>query len=277
MLDSSFLLLGALIMSIHHFSCRFAKYLPFFLAYCVLGTQSKPVYADDKSEINELIESFDNLWIDKQSYAELDMKVKTSNYERDLRMMYWGKGADHSLVRITYPPKEKGVSTLKAGKDVYNYVPKIARTTKITDALLSQSWMGSHFTNSDLMRTVSIRKEYDIRVADKKKKDGVEVWVLECNAKPNIPTLYKKLVIQFNRKNRMPLEQKVYDKSNSLLRTFTYLDVKDYSGKNVPSRVRVTPEIADQKGEFTEVLYTKIDRHKKFGDDVFSLSNLTEL
>ncbi len=242
-----------------------------------ISLTSQAARANEKAEINALIDSFDNLWIDKQTYAELDMKVKTSNYERDLRMMYWGKGSDKSLVRITYPPKEKGVSTLKAGKDVYNYVPKIARTTKITDALLSQSWMGSHFTNSDLMRTVSIRKEYDIKLAQKKNGSAGEIWVLEAEAKPDVPTLYKRLVIQFIHKSKMPIEQKIYDKNNKLLRTFVYQDVKDYSGKMVPSRVRVTPELADQKGEFTEVLYTKIDRKKKFADDVFSLSNLTEL
>ena len=239
---------------------------------------SLPLRADDQAEVNALLDSFDNLWIENQTFAEITMKVSTQQFNRELKLKYWGKGADKSLVRIVYPPKEKGVSTLRVGKDVYNFVPKIGRTTKISDALMSQSWMGSHLTNSDLMRTTHLATEYDVKLLEKKKgAQGTDIWILEALAKPSVATLHQRLLIHFDSKTRLPIEQDFFDKTQKLLRTFTYSAVKNYNGKLVPSHIHVVPADSELKGESTEFIYDKIDRKSKIGDNTFSLTELSDL
>lgn len=260
---------------------KFATFIrgtSFSLATCLSLLFALPLRADEASDIKALVDSFDKLWIEEQTYAEIKMVVKTSRYQRELKMHYWGKGQDKSLVRITFPPKEKGVSTLRFGQDVYNFVPKIARTTKISDALMSQSWMGSHLTNGDLMRTNRLSQEYQVKLLEKKKgADGGEIWILEALAKPETASLHRRLLIHFDRKTKLPTEQHFFDREQKLLRVFTYSDVKTYAGKLVPSRVHVAPALPEQKGEFTDFIYEKIDRKKKISDDTFNLTQLSDI
>ncbi len=64
------------------------------------------------------------------------------------------RGAE-PLMRILEPKKEAGTATLKVDKNIWNYLPKVDRTIKVPSSMMGGSWMGSHFTNDDLVRTAA--------------------------------------------------------------------------------------------------------------------------
>jgi hypothetical protein len=229
--------------------------------------------SDDK-EIDELIDNMDRLWVDGRTHSTLEMKISTKHYERELKLQFWGIAKEKSLIRITYPPKENGVSTLKVNDDVYNYLPKIARTIKLSQALMSQSWMGSHFTNDDLVRVTHLKDDYVNTIKEKKGSGADEIWIIESTVRPQTVTPWKTMIISFNRKTRMPIEQQFFNKDRKMERVIYYKDVKQFGGKKIPALLRVEPLLGSGQGEYTELYYRNIDQKAKFDDDLFSLTRL---
>ena len=90
-----------------------------------------------------------------------------------MKMELWSFGTEYSLVKIVSPAKEAGTGTLKAGNDIWNYFPKVDRTIKIPASMMMGSWMGSHFTNDDLVKESPLVEDYDIEITFEGDRDGV--------------------------------------------------------------------------------------------------------
>jgi hypothetical protein len=123
----------------------------------------------------EIIDRVDRLLRGESSHGLAVMEVVTENWERSLTMEMWSLGTEHSLVRILAPPKEAGTATLKAGDDIWNYLPKVDRTIKIPASMMMGSWMGSHFTNDDLVKDSRLVDDYDIEIVFEGDRDGSSV------------------------------------------------------------------------------------------------------
>ena len=104
------------------------------------------------AELRKLLDDVDDLWRGQTSEAVLTMEVVTKNYQRTMKMRGFSKGKEKTLVRILKPIKEKGTATLKSGNNIYTYLPKTDRTIRLTSGMMMGSWMGSHFTNDDLVK-----------------------------------------------------------------------------------------------------------------------------
>ena len=228
----------------------------------------------DPKELEKVLDAMDKMWIEGQCFAKITMTVQTQHYRRNLKLDYWGKGKEHTLIKITYPPKEKGVTTLKIKEDVYNYIPKVARTIKISQALRSSSWMGSHFTNDDLIRSTHLKDDFVATVTQRQREQNNEIWTIEAIPKPETVTLWKKLILVFNRSALLPVRQDFYDENSELIRSITYHEIKKLGEKRLPSKIKVTPTTPDKKGEYTELVYESIDRNMTIDDSVFSLTHI---
>ncbi len=109
----------------------------------------------------EILRKIDDLWRGDSSHGILTMKVQTKNYTRTLRMEGWSKGKENSLVKIISPLKERGTATLKSDSTIYTYLPKTDRTIRLTSGMMMGSWMGSHFTNDDLVKDSRLEDDFD--------------------------------------------------------------------------------------------------------------------
>jgi hypothetical protein len=200
------------------------------------------------------------------------MTVKTAHYERVLRLTYWVEGKDRTLVRIDAPPREKGTSTLKLGPDIYNYLPKIGRTVKVSAALRTGSWMGSHFTNDDLMKASRFADDFDATLVLATKDKDVLLWTVDLVPKAETAVTWSRIRMVLDQAKATPRSQEFFDEKGAKSRTVLFDDVKDLGGRVVPSLVRVTP--VAPPGEYTELRYESIDRAVTFDAEFFSLSRL---
>ncbi|MGI5861436.1 MAG: outer membrane lipoprotein-sorting protein [Myxococcales bacterium] len=123
-------------------SCGLLAALFALAAPPALAAQAEPT-------LEQLLEKTDDLLRGKSSAGQVRMHIKTERWERTLSMKVWSEGKEKTLVRILSPAKEKGVSTLKVGDNIWNYLPNIDRTIKIPASMMSGAWTGSHFTNDD--------------------------------------------------------------------------------------------------------------------------------
>jgi outer membrane lipoprotein-sorting protein len=242
---------------------------------CLLAT---PTFAaegspSDADLARELLDGTDDIYRGTSSTATVTMNVKTERWTRSLTMKSWSKGTDKSLIRIEAPAKEKGVTTLKVGDNIWNYLPKVDRTMKVPAGMMSGSWMGSHFSNDDLVKESRMADDYTYSITARPDAAGAGNWVLECMAKPEAAVVWGKVVVTV-RPDRLPEQIQYLDEKGVLIRTMKFTDLKEIDGKLAPSRMLLTPE--DKPGEFTEIVYDELTFDVDLPDSMFSLQALKE-
>jgi Outer membrane lipoprotein-sorting protein len=206
----------------------------------------------------EIVDRVDRLLRGESSEGDLSMDITTKQWHRSLDLRIWSLGTDYALVRVLSPQKEAGTATLKVKTDVWNYLPRVDRTIKIPPSLMMGSWMGSHFTNDDLVKESRMALDYDITISFDGERDGVAVWELTLIPKPEAAVVWGKVIEQVRKKDLMPLWGRYYDDAGRLVRTMTFGDFKTLGGRLVPARMAIAP--TDKPGESTVLTY----HHLKF-------------
>ncbi len=221
--------------------------------------------------VEELLDATDDVTRGTSSHGTMSMQVKTDRYERSMKMEVWSRGTSDSLILILEPAKEKGVSTLKVGDNMWNYLPKVDRTLKVAGAALSGSWMGSHFSNDDLVKSSRLREDFTYELKSEPSAPDAGEYVIELVPKPDAPVVWGKVVVRV-RHDKQPLETTYFDEKGELVRTMTFLEIKEMSGRTFPTVMRIEP--ADAPGEFTQVVYEQMEFDVELPDRTFSLQSL---
>lgn len=230
--------------------------------------------SDEKARA--IAENIDRLWRGTSSEGLMEMRVVTEHWTRTLTMRVWSLGMDHSLVRIVSPEKEKGVATLmtlqKDKKVIWNYLPRVSKVIRVPGSMMMGSWMGSHFTNDDLVKESEFLRDYSYRIAFEGEREGQDIYELELIPLPEAAVVWGKVIIEARQEDYVPLRQLYYDEDGTLVRTITFSDVKEIDGRRVPMRMVLQP--ADEPGESTEILYNELIFGVDLSPDFFSLRNL---
>ena len=160
----------------------------------------------------------------------------------------------YSLVVIREPIKDRGIATLKVEDNIWNYLPKINRVTKVPSSMMSGSWMGSHFTNDDLVKDSTFEDDYSSKITFEGERDGRAVYELTSLPKPDAPVVWGKVVMLIDQKTLAPYKNVYYDEEGVLIRTMTFDQSKKIDERVIPMRLILTPE--DKPDESTAVSYT---------------------
>src|SRR5512143_3400092 len=156
---------------------------PIVAPACLLGTLLLVAPARAQSA-REIVDRVDRMLRGNSSRADIAMEIATEHWTRSLEMRAWSLGTEYALVRVTAPPREAGTATLKVREEVWNYLPRVDRTIKIPPSLMMGSWMGSHFTNDDLVKESRMIDDYDIAIGYEGDREGVPVWEFVLTPKP---------------------------------------------------------------------------------------------
>ena len=225
-------------------------------------------------DIDELMTHVDRLWRGDTSQAIMSMTVKTRRYERSMTMEAWSRGKEDSLVLIREPIKDRGIATLKVKENIWNYLPKINRVTKVPASMMSGSWMGSHFTNDDLVKDSTFIDDYDSSVSFEGERDGVQVYEVSSIPKADAAVVWGKVVMSIRQDNFAPLTASYFDEEGVQVRIMNFDRIEQIDGRAIPMRMILIPE--DKPGESTVVEYKKIAFGMPLDDNFFSLRNLKQ-
>ena len=218
--------------------------------------------------VGELLDKIDDLYRSESSQSEVTMKVTTPDYERTMNMTIWSQGEKKTLVRINKPKKDADIGTLRIDQQMWNFFPKINKTIKISPSMMMGSWMGSDFTNDDLVRETSLRNDYQASIA----AGPDNTWQINLVAKPDVPTVWAKINLVVDRTSLLPKRQEYIDEAGKVQRIMTFSDVADLGGRKLPRRMTLVPQ--GKKGHQTEMSYESIKFGAKLDDDKFSLRAL---
>jgi len=220
----------------------------------------------------EILKRIDDLWRGESSHAIFSMHVITEHYQRSMQMEAWSKGKDRSLVKILKPLKERGTASLKSGKHLYSYLPRTDRTIRLTSGMMMGSWMGSHFTNDDLVDESRMEEDYTPAVSFEGVRDGKNIIEFSLIPKEDAPVVWGQIVMTVFAESLLPIEEIFYDEDGIETRRMTFSDYKVMSGRELPAVMRVTP--TDKPDEYTEITYESLELDVDLKDSLFSISNL---
>ena len=207
----------------------------------------------------------------KSSFSVVDMTIHRPNWERKMTIEAWTKGLKNSLFRIIAPAKDKDNGTLKRGREMWMYNPKINRVIKLPPSMMSQAWMGSDFSNNDLSKTDTLIDEYIHTITGTDTHDGKKVYLIKSIPKPDAPVVWgmQKLKI---REDHVFLAQEFYDEDLKLVKVMTTFKIQTLGGKMFPKVWRM--QKADVTDEYTELKYKELFFKKNLKDSLFTISNL---
>ena len=251
-------------------------YLPVLLAFAWVLAAGSAIGEDSaltrSVTAREMLDRIDDLFRGNTSHGIMTMKVVTAHWSRELKLEEWSEGKVKSLIRILSPQKERGTATLKVGSDIWNYLPKVKRVIKLPSSMMGDAWMGSHFTNDDLVKDSRMADDYDYTVSFSGTQDGEEVTEVTCRPKADAAVVWGKIVMRVRSRDFMPLVGRYYDEDLKLARTMIFSGFQDMGGRLVPSRMTIVP--ADKPKESTSVIYESMEFDAALDMGTFSLRNL---
>jgi len=259
-----------------------AVLLAVFLAGSALGrgetvdpnnlSEDHPFVKDGQVDVDAVVKYFEDLYRSDGSISMAKLTVTKPRRKRTLEMKIWTRGEEKALIVIRSPARERGTATLKVDKNLWNYLPRIKRTIRIPPSMMLASWMGSDFTNDDLVKESSYSKDYVYELVGPSEEP--KGWLVRFTAKPDIVGLWNRFELILSEDARIPIEAKYYDRKDRLARMMYWSDVKVFGGRRIPARMTLTP--ADKEGHITEMEYLDIDFDVTVPDVTFSLSNLEQ-
>jgi len=222
-----------------------------------------------------VMDQIDDMHRGQSSHGVMSMTVKTEHWTRKLTMESWSRGEDHSLVRILSPKKERGTATLQNGDDLFTYLSKTGRTIKISGGMMGGSWMGSHFTNNDLVRSSRMVDEYAIVLSGQGTLGGVPQYVFTLTPKPDAAVVWGKIEVTIRQEGLLPTRQVFFDEDGEAVRALEFQDYREVDGRMLAGSLVVRP--LDGSGEFTRVVYESIEFDVELPDRMFTLQHLKSL
>jgi len=237
------------------------------LTWLFLLSLVPPAVADlTPTSIVERAES--NLW-GKTLQGDVQMVVTTSTWERKLSLKIWMDRPTRSFIRITEPAKEAGISSLRVGKEMWNYIPAIERVIKIPPSMMLQPWFGSDFTNDDLVKESSLVQDYTHKLLP----GDTQTWVVEASPKPDAAVVWGKVIYSIRKDKLIPVRQEFYDERGQLIRTLNYSDIRQMGGRETPTRWEMQP--VNEPGKKTTILIQNVKYDQPISDDIFTQRQLT--
>lgn len=209
----------------------------------------------------------------ERSHGEMTMTIETPNWERTLEIESDVEGKKQALSTIVSPAKDKGIRTLRIENNMWNYFPKLKRKVAVSSSMLLASWMGSDFTNDDILKASSMSEDYEHSFLPDEKKNGVEYKVIENKAKSTAKVMWPKIVTLSSTKDCLPREYRYYDKQNKLKRTLTLDNVKTFDGHKMLTKWVMRQE--DDAKKRTTLEYKNMKFNVSFKADHFTQKNLT--
>ena len=222
----------------------------------------------------KILDGVDDLYRSNASHGIITLSVTTVNWQRTLTLEQWSKDEDKSLFKILKPKKEKGLATLRVDKNVWNYMPKVKRVVKIPSSMMSSSWMGSHFTNDDLVRESRMADDYNFSITFEGIREGNAIIEITCIPYNDAAVVWGKVVVIVYHNNYIPLRMIYYDEDLVLSRTLEFENIQMMNGKMIPTQMNMIP--ADEPDESTKVKWEEIQFSVSIDNDFFSLRKLQQ-
>ena len=221
----------------------------FFLSYLTFSQDANNILKQSEEKIRGV----------KSSYTEMIITVVRPKWKKEMTMKGWSVGEDYFTSVIITPAKEKGTVFLKRENEVWNYGPSIERTIKLPPSMMMQNWMGTDFTNDDLVQRSSITDDYTNTIIGEETIDDLDCWIIQLIPKEDAPVVWGKLIMWIDKKDYMQLKTQFFDEYDDMVNVMNSKIIKNFGGKKLPSVIEFVPLEKEGNKTIVERLIWKFD------------------
>ncbi len=220
----------------------------------------------------QVVEKADKLQRGATNIGTMSMTIIRPKWQRTITMKNWSKGTKFSMTYITSPAKDKGQVFLKRNSEMWNWVPAINRMIKIPPSMMSQGWMGSDYSNDDILKESSIVVDYTHKIVGNDTIEGLSCYKIELLPKEDAAVVWGKVYKWISKKEYWQLKTEYYDEDDELIRTELASEIKQFSDRKLPSKLEILP--ADKPNQRTVVNILSSDFNTKIDESFFSQQNM---
>jgi outer membrane lipoprotein-sorting protein len=220
----------------------------------------------------EIVEKADELMRANSSYSEIEMTIQKPDWSRTMGMKVWALEPDYAIIYITEPARDKGTVTLKRFNEVWNWLPSAQKVIKIPPSMMLQSWMGSDFTNDDLVRASSIVKDYTHELIGEEKINGYDCYKIKLIPKPEAGVVWGKIISWISKEKYLQVKTDYYDEEDELIKSFLGTEEQKMDGRDIFAHWEMIPY--NEPGNKTILDYKEIKFNIKIEESYFSEQNM---
>jgi outer membrane lipoprotein-sorting protein len=211
----------------------------------------------------------------ESSQSELIIRTVRPTWQREMTLKTWTKGDKYAMILVKSPVKDKGVAFLKRDKEVWNWVPVLERSIKMPPSMMTQSWMGTDFTNDDLVKESSMVEDYEHSFAGDTTIANRDCYIIKMIPKPEAAIVWGKLILCIDKKDFLELHSKFYDEDGELINIMNASDIKRMDGRLIPTYLEMIP--ADKRNQKTVLIYSNVSFNKPIDVSFFTLQQMKNL
>jgi len=242
------------------------------LTLLVLFAMALPMLGQDLSP-KEIVRKADEKFNgEKTSTSLMAMTIVRPTWERTIEFKNWTGGKEHALTLITAPAKDKGQSFLKRQNEMWSWNPTISRLIKLPPSMMSQGWMGSDYTNDDILKESSVVNDYDHTIIGEEELDGRVCYLIKLVAKEEAAVIWGHQIRWIDKKDFLFLKSELFDEDGYLVRTETGSEIKSMDGRLIPTRIELIP--AEEDDQMTIIEIREIEFNREIKDSFFSQQNM---
>ena len=221
----------------------------FFLTFNICAQDANQILKNSEQKIQGI----------KSSYQEMMIKIVRPKWSKEMTMKGWSIGEDYFASVVLSPAKEKGTVFLKRENEVWNYIPSIERTIKLPPSMMMQNWMGTDFTNDDLVQRSSITDDYTNTIIGNEIIDGLDCWIIELIPNEDAAVVWGKLMMWIDKRDYMQLKTQFFDEYDEMISIMTGKAIKSFDGKKLPAIIEFVPLDKEGNKTIVERLVWKFD------------------
>ncbi len=229
-------------------------------------------YSQDAKEI---VRKADEKMRGETSKSEMEMKVIRPTWDRTVKFKSWSKGYDYSLTLITAPAKEKGQAFLMRENEMWTWNPTINRMIKMPPSMMSQGWMGSDYTNDDILKESSVVVDYNHSLMGEETISGELCYKIKLDPKEDAAVVWGKVIMWISKAEFYQMKAEFYDEFDDLVKTHKASDIQTMDGRKIPTKIEIIPE--DKENQRTVVKIKSIDFNISLEDSFFSQQNMKRI
>ena len=229
-------------------------------------------YAQDATAI---VQKANDLVMGKTSKGLMTMTIERPTWSRTVSMKSWSQGNEYYLILITEPARDKGQVFLKRNADMWNWMPTISRMIKIPPSMMSQSWMGSDFTNDDLVKMNSIVEDYIHKIVGDEKVGGYDCYKIELIPKENAAVVWGKINMWIDKNEFFEIKMEYFDEDMNLVNTQISSNVTQFGDRKLPAHLEMIP--ADKEGHKTILDMKDMEFNTDISESFFSQQNMKRI
>ena len=213
-------------------------------------------------------------WRGTSSIGEMKMTIHRPDWQRSIRLKNWTSGLDQSLILVTAPAKDKGNATLLIDQQLWSYSPKINRVIKIPSSMMSQSWLGSDFSNRDITKSTEILDQYDFNLVSTETSEEHNIYTIEAIPHNDAPVVWGKELLTI-RDDYVMLKQAYYDQDMLLVKELNTLAIDTFNNRTIASHMRIHEVDTPEQWTDMEIISNEFD--VSLPANTFTLSHLRSI